>query len=714
MLGAHVSDQLGDGLGPEGERQRPRLRPVHLQRPGRPRRHQPLARARARWTRSSSWTRPGTSGASTCGPQQRSHYVIVNGGEQPNVVPSEATVWYYFRELDYDHIRENSRDRATSIADAAARMTGTTVTRRIVGSAWPHALQPADRGGAGSEHRARRHAAVERGRPDAGAGPAEGDRRRRCEGLEDQGRGAQAAQGREARRRLRRHRRHRLERAHGLPLVSRPTSRSCPGTAGRTRWPWPRRSRTRARRREPRCRWPPPSTCCSRRSCATRPGPISTTSRPRTRSTCPSSRPSDMPAVEMNKEKMARFLPELRKLYYDPARYRTYLEQLGITLPDRALMARGGVCAGRAGPAGGGGECLPHRDAGAPPAQPGGRRPRSSRESGERTYRTSKGRLLARGPHPLPVSRGRPRARVRSDLSRALVHDGRRLRGAAGAFPRRFGRHRVRGSRRSGPSVPRSLAVVPAVPRRAARGRSRWGRWPRASRRAGFATCDRASARTPPVEDTSGWFVVPIFRSYRALRDAAAAALGVFASSAGSRSWTTTGGRARKAPPPRLALLAWLALLARLAWAVAKRTWVSRRLDDARLAIRPRYPVAGDTLHVRFDQAARTDVCVRAVDLTLVAERLTVRPREPQGAAQEGRDRARAAARARSTRASWPAAPLQAEGAIAGAGGCDRERRLPLLADRGAHAHGRARLRHALSHRAPDDEDDGSDDETDA
>src|SRR5215813_2564408 len=28
--------------------------------------------------------------------QQRSHYVIINGGDQPNVVPSEAPVWYYF------------------------------------------------------------------------------------------------------------------------------------------------------------------------------------------------------------------------------------------------------------------------------------------------------------------------------------------------------------------------------------------------------------------------------------------------------------------------------------------------------------------------------------------------------------------------------------------------------------------------------------------
>jgi len=33
--------------------------------------------------------------------QQRSHYVITDGGDQPNIVPSEATVWYFFRELDY-------------------------------------------------------------------------------------------------------------------------------------------------------------------------------------------------------------------------------------------------------------------------------------------------------------------------------------------------------------------------------------------------------------------------------------------------------------------------------------------------------------------------------------------------------------------------------------------------------------------------------------
>ncbi len=68
--------------------------------------------------------------------QQRSHYVIVNGGEQPNVVPPLATVWYYFREWDYDAI-VNLHEIGTKIAKAAAEMTDTTMTERILASAWP-------------------------------------------------------------------------------------------------------------------------------------------------------------------------------------------------------------------------------------------------------------------------------------------------------------------------------------------------------------------------------------------------------------------------------------------------------------------------------------------------------------------------------------------------------------------------------------------------
>jgi aminobenzoyl-glutamate utilization protein B len=68
--------------------------------------------------------------------QQRSHYVISNGGSQPNVVPSEATVWYYFRELDYPRIRA-LHALGDTMAAAAALMTSTTHAQRVYGSAWP-------------------------------------------------------------------------------------------------------------------------------------------------------------------------------------------------------------------------------------------------------------------------------------------------------------------------------------------------------------------------------------------------------------------------------------------------------------------------------------------------------------------------------------------------------------------------------------------------
>src|SRR5688572_28232732 len=68
--------------------------------------------------------------------QQRSHYVITNGGDQPNVVPRLASVWYYFRELDYERIKR-MREIGDQIAQGAAMMTDTSVTSRVLGSAWP-------------------------------------------------------------------------------------------------------------------------------------------------------------------------------------------------------------------------------------------------------------------------------------------------------------------------------------------------------------------------------------------------------------------------------------------------------------------------------------------------------------------------------------------------------------------------------------------------
>jgi aminobenzoyl-glutamate utilization protein B len=68
--------------------------------------------------------------------QQRSHYVITDGGDQPNVVPSTASVWYYFRETEYPRIKE-MWDIGNRMADAAAMMTDTSVTSRVLGAAWP-------------------------------------------------------------------------------------------------------------------------------------------------------------------------------------------------------------------------------------------------------------------------------------------------------------------------------------------------------------------------------------------------------------------------------------------------------------------------------------------------------------------------------------------------------------------------------------------------
>ncbi|MEJ7606103.1 MAG: hypothetical protein WKF37_07510 [Bryobacteraceae bacterium] len=39
------------------------------------------------------------------------------------------------------------------------------------------------------------------------------------------------------------------------------------------------------------------------------------------------------PPITINRDKMERFRPDLEKLTYDPSRYKTYMEQLGIIYP---------------------------------------------------------------------------------------------------------------------------------------------------------------------------------------------------------------------------------------------------------------------------------------------------------------------------------------------------------------------------------------------
>ena len=67
----------------------------------------------------------------------RIHYAITNGGDAPNVVPAEASVWYFVRAPTRDEVEHNSA-WLREIADGAATMTRTTVKERVLSGCYPY------------------------------------------------------------------------------------------------------------------------------------------------------------------------------------------------------------------------------------------------------------------------------------------------------------------------------------------------------------------------------------------------------------------------------------------------------------------------------------------------------------------------------------------------------------------------------------------------
>ena len=66
----------------------------------------------------------------------RSHYVIVDGGDQPNVVPATASIWFYFRERDHPRtlaLYESAKKMARGAATLADVQVDTIMT---LGSGW--------------------------------------------------------------------------------------------------------------------------------------------------------------------------------------------------------------------------------------------------------------------------------------------------------------------------------------------------------------------------------------------------------------------------------------------------------------------------------------------------------------------------------------------------------------------------------------------------
>ena len=69
-------------------------------------------------------------------PLKRSHSIFTDAGDQPNVVPSKASIWFYLRDITYEGIMKMYND-ANNISQGAALMTDTKVSSKIVGTAWP-------------------------------------------------------------------------------------------------------------------------------------------------------------------------------------------------------------------------------------------------------------------------------------------------------------------------------------------------------------------------------------------------------------------------------------------------------------------------------------------------------------------------------------------------------------------------------------------------
>ena len=263
-------------------------------------------------------------------PAQRSHRVIINGGDQPNVVPSEAAVWYYFREMDYPHIRA-LYDLGNTIADSAAKMTETTVDHRLVGSAWPPFFNKVI-----AEAQQKNIEAV--GMPtwsDADQTLAKALQKEigaKVEGLKTKveplaepvakpsGGGSDDVG----------------DISWNVPMVYLLYPANIPNLPGHN-WTDAVAMATPIAHKG--------STAGAKVQAMTA---LDFLLRPellqqawdyfrnvQTKDVHYESflSPNDKPVVEMNKEKMEKFVQELKKYYYDPSRYKTYLEQLGIAYP---------------------------------------------------------------------------------------------------------------------------------------------------------------------------------------------------------------------------------------------------------------------------------------------------------------------------------------------------------------------------------------------
>jgi aminobenzoyl-glutamate utilization protein B len=267
--------------------------------------------------------------------QQRSHYVITNGGDQPNVVPRNASVWYYFRETHYDAIK-NLWEIGDKMAEGASLMTNTKWTSRVLGSAWPSHM---NRTLAETMHanivavglpqwtdadvQLAKATQKELGVPEVGLTTRIADqvRGRESQPDEDKRGGGSDDIG---------------DISWTVPTVSLsfPANfQAGPGHNWANAIPMATPIAHKGTVAGARVQAMTLLDVLMRPDVVAQAREYFAKVQTKDRKYTPLIRPQDQPAIHLNRAIMEKYRPEMRKYYYDPTKYKTYLDQLGIKYP---------------------------------------------------------------------------------------------------------------------------------------------------------------------------------------------------------------------------------------------------------------------------------------------------------------------------------------------------------------------------------------------
>jgi len=264
--------------------------------------------------------------------EHRSHYVITDGGDQPNVVPRTASAWYYFRQTTYPKIKE-LWETGDSIAKGAAQMAGVELLpTRVLGSAWPQHMNRAVALAA--------HANIQKvGMPQW----SEADQTLAKALQKELG---SREQGLSSRINAQLTGPVRDNRGGGsddigdiswnVPTITLRYPANIPGLPGHN-WanaiamatPIAHKGATAGAKAQ----------AMTMIDLLTKPELVKIAwqyfNEVQTKEMKyePLIRAQDKPAIELNRDRMAKYREQMRKYYYDPAKYATYLEQLGIKYP---------------------------------------------------------------------------------------------------------------------------------------------------------------------------------------------------------------------------------------------------------------------------------------------------------------------------------------------------------------------------------------------